>query len=216
MKPVKLAAALAVWFCVGTVLAEAGLLGALTAKGWLTRQRLALVAAALDGKTVETPASLENANTPPATKQTSDETEKLAAAFPLLVSRAAAADDAAEEVRNMEARLATDRQRFDEMMKSFDQALATLEQETLEAGRQDLRQTLENMSPKQAKDHLLRMFADGAGDDLVSVFTSLSVEKRKKIVGEFRTPAEQQTLHEILRDVRLTQSPSAPTESPSL
>ena len=43
MKALKLVSGACVYFCVATVLAEAGLLGVLYAKGWLTRERLALV-----------------------------------------------------------------------------------------------------------------------------------------------------------------------------
>jgi hypothetical protein len=215
MKAFKLVGAAWVWFCVATVLAEAALLAALWARGWLTRERLVLVVGALDGKQRPAAKSSEKpAGDAPSWEQLEKETAKLAQADALVKSRRAMAEDAAELVRDEQTRTETDRQRFAEMQTSFDHALADLERQTLEAGLQDVRQTLENMSPKQAKDHLLRMFAAGAKDDLVKVFSSISIEKRKKIVGEFRTPAEQDTLHEILRDVRLSQAPAPAGASP--
>jgi hypothetical protein len=216
MKAVKLVAAAFGYFCVATVLAQAGLACALWAKGWFTRERLILVVGALEGK--QLPGAEDEGSKAPETNSwelLEKETARLAAADGLLKSRAASADGSAKLVRDEETRLDTDRTRFDEMRQSFDQALADLERQTLEAGLQDVRQTIENMSPKQAKDHLLRMFAGGAQDDLVKVFSSLSIEKRKKIVGEFRTPAEQQTLHEILREVRLSQAPDPAPEAAS-
>lgn len=207
MKALKLLGSAWVWFCVATVLGQAGLVGVLASKGWLTRDRFVRVRAALDG--IETaPRAKAEEKAPPVEPWTvlEQETRKMAAADPPVKSRVASSTKAEQDVRDIETRIQTDRQRFDEMRRSFDKSLADLERETLESGLQDVRQTLENMSPKQAKDYVTRMHEAGATEDLVNVFTSLTIDKRKKIVGEFRTPAEQQTLHEILRDVRLSQA----------
>ena len=216
MKALKLLGSAWVWFCVATVLGQAGLIGVLASKGWLTRDRVVRVRAALDGMETPKPATEEVAAPQPLPwAALEQETSRLAAADPLVKSRIASSNEAEQDVRDIETRLETDRQRFDEMRRSFDKALSDMERETLESGLQDVRQTLENMSPKQAKEYVTRMHVAGAAEDLVKVFSSLTIDKRKKIVGEFRTPAEQQTLHEILRDVRLSNplDASQPTDA---
>jgi hypothetical protein len=65
------------------------------------------------------------------------------------------------------------------------------------------------MSPKQAKDQILKMLdepstvADDPMQDVVTVLKSMADDKRKKLLGEFKTPEEADRLAEILREVRL-------------
>ena len=65
------------------------------------------------------------------------------------------------------------------------------------------------MQPKQAKDQLdedARRSEDPNDDpmeDMVRILKAMPLDKRKKILQEFKTPEEIEKLHEILRIIRL-------------
>ena len=65
------------------------------------------------------------------------------------------------------------------------------------------------MQPKQAKDQLLRMLDEAGPEelekvnrDVVTMLKSMPLDKRKKIVSEFKTDEEAEKLHEILKQIR--------------
>jgi hypothetical protein len=69
--------------------------------------------------------------------------------------------------------------------------------------------TLEAIAPKQAKEQLVKMLQDPKSpandpmEDTVRILKAMPLDKRKKILAEFKTPEEVKTLAEILRVVRL-------------
>ncbi|MDA7951173.1 MAG: hypothetical protein MPJ24_06760 [Pirellulaceae bacterium] len=104
---------------------------------------------------------------------------------------------------NLRKELLTERSRYDQLKKSFDARLLELEQIAKNDGIRELQNTLASMKPRQAKDHILLILNDGAIDAIVTIMKSMPMDKRKKIIAEFRTPEEAKELEKILKSIRL-------------
>lgn len=122
------------------------------------------------------------------------------------------------DLRQLQQDLREERRRYDLLKQSFDAELEKLQNIARNDAILDVQRTLETVKPKQAKDHLLRMLPDGfaqlpLGDmesqqqraiiDVVTIVKAMTLDKRKKILAEFRTEEEARQLAEILRLIRL-------------
>ena len=74
----------------------------------------------------------------------------------------------------------------------------------------EVQRTLESLPPKQAKEQILKMLDNNNKiereqtlRDTVKMLKAMASEKQKKILSEFKTPAESDTLAEILREIRM-------------
>ena len=73
----------------------------------------------------------------------------------------------------------------------------------------EVQRTLEAIAPKQAKEQLLRMLAeaktpaDQPMEDVLRILKAMPLDKRKKILAEFKTPEEIEKLADVLREIRL-------------
>ncbi len=124
--------------------------------------------------------------------------------------RESAMDKALNDLRALEEKLKTERSRYDQLRNQFDARLAELERGYTDTAIREVQRTLEAMKPQQAKDQILMMLeedeatgADLAMMDVVTILKSMPVDKRKKIIGEFKNEDEPDKLHEILRRIRL-------------
>ena len=95
-----------------------------------------------------------------------------------------------------------EKDRFDGRVAAFKKQLESMRAEVLESGRENVRQLLENMKPKQAKEQILKMIEANEMDEVVVLLSSLPTTKQAKIVGEFKTAEESVKLNEILRLIR--------------
>lgn len=211
-KILGLLSSLFVAFCVGTVLSLAVFLGMLWWKGGLTGDRFMSLLAALQGIDMATAAA-----TLPVTEEPNDEQvsydqilEKRALAGLDLDLRESAIDKSLGELRNLEALTKTERERLDLWKQSFDQRLANLETQASDTAMRELQTTLEAMHPKQAKEQILMMLDGPTRDkdddpmrDVVTILKTMPIDKRRKIIGEFKTPDETAKLAEILHEIRL-------------
>jgi hypothetical protein len=120
-------------------------------------------------------------------------------------------DKALIELRTLEDDLRSQRERFDARLREFEKRISDLQQETLDEGLANVQLKLEAIQPKQAKDLILKMIAEPAGenddslDAAVTILKNMSVEKSRKIIAEFKTPEEVEQLHKILGRIRLGQ-----------
>jgi len=211
-KILNLAASLFVAFCIGTVLSIAVFVGVLWWKGGLTGDRFMSLLAALQGIDMATTAATLPVTEEPNDEQVSHEeiVEKRALAALDLDLRESAIDKSLGELRNLEALTKTERERLDLWKQSFDQRLANLENEASESSLRELQTTLEAMNPKQAKEQILIMLdgptkdrSDDPMRDVVTLFKAMPIDKRRKIVAEFKTPEETEKLAEILHEIRI-------------
>lgn len=122
------------------------------------------------------------------------------------------------DLRLLQRDLVEERKRYDLLKSSFDAELSRLEGGYNNQALLELEQTLEALKPKQAKDHVVRMlpaeFAQGQfvelADDqrkavihVVTIIKTMPLDKRKKLLAEFKTEEEATLLAELLRLIRL-------------
>jgi hypothetical protein len=132
--------------------------------------------------------------------------------------REQAIDDGLADLRLLQRDLIEERRRYDMLKASFDAELEKLQNVAQQSAIVEVQLTLETIKPKQAKDHLVRMlpqdFVDGkfaemtddqrkAVIDVVAIMKAMPLDKRKKILAEFKTEPEAEMLAELLRLIRL-------------
>ncbi|WP_425618303.1 hypothetical protein NA78x_002007 [Anatilimnocola sp. NA78] len=199
-------------FCVATVVSLAVLVSMLWTKGALSGDRSLALMAALYGIPNDAKAAAENTKEGKNPEQPSLEAvvERRALASLDLDLRESALDKSLQDLRNLESQIKTERQRLDLWKQSFDSRIATLESGRSDQAIVELQQTIEAMQPKQAKEQLLQILntpprgpEDQPLNDVVNLLKNLPLDKRKKILAEFKLPEETEKLSEILREIRL-------------
>ena len=96
------------------------------------------------------------------------------------------------------AAITAKRQEFDTAKQKFEEQLAAMEAESTSTGEEDMRLTVENIKPAQAKQQITLMLDRGEFEKVVSLLAAMSITKRAKIVAEFRTPEDATRLSKIL------------------
>jgi hypothetical protein len=123
--------------------------------------------------------------------------------------RESAIDKSLGELRTLETQLVTESRRLDGWKESFDKRLAELQTAATDASLLELQRTLEAIDPKQAKEQLLKMLeepksaSDDPMEDVVRIIKAMPLDKRRKILAQFKTEKEVEQLHDILHVVRL-------------
>ncbi len=200
--------ALLVAFCIGTVISLAVIASMLWWKGVLTDERIYGMLAALQGIKPPPPPKLTALDTD--AEQPSFEqilNARLRASLDLDL-RESAIDKSLGDLRTIETALKSESSRLDSWKQSFDKRLTDLQSAATEASLREVQQTLEAMPPKQSKDQLMKMLAEPKTptndpmEDVVRILKAVQLDKRKKILQEFKTPEEIEKLHDILRVIR--------------
>ena len=212
MKIVRLLGALGIAFCIGTTISLVVVGAMLWTKGVLGRDRLMGLVAALNGiETRRDAAPAEGAEKPNGEQVSFDEVMKrrLLASLDLDL-RESAVDKSLGDLRNLESQIKSENLRLDQWKVSFDKRLQELETKAADTALLEIQQTLEVMNPKQAKDQIVRVLeepplndTDQPLHDVVTILKTMPLDKRKKILTEFKTPKEIETLAVILREIRL-------------
>lgn len=212
MKILRLVGALGVAFCIGTTISLVVLLAMLWLKGAASGDRLMALLAALNGIAVERPALAATGTEPVNGEQVSlDDVmkQRLLASLDLDL-RESAVDKSLGDLRNLETQIKTESKRLDTWKISFDKRLQELETKAADTALLEIQQTLEVMQPKQAKDQIVRVLesppataTDRPLQDVVTILKTMPLDKRKKILSEFKTPQELESLEIILREIRL-------------
>lgn len=123
--------------------------------------------------------------------------------------RQQALDLALRDLRGLQSDVLTRQARLDQQSNAFDQRLAELEETFEQQAILELEQTLQAIQPRQAKEQLLLMLDDSVlpREDsmlvVVAVLKAMPLDKRKRILEEFKSEEEQQRLRDILRQIRL-------------
>ncbi|GAB4128676.1 hypothetical protein [Thermopirellula anaerolimosa] len=112
-------------------------------------------------------------------------------------------------LQNLQDQLRVEETRFDEQQKllakreeSFQEKVKAIQDESVTAGRETVRRTLESIKPTQAKLLLLDMLNKGEEQEVVALLAEMNDSKRSKIIAEFRTPEETDKIAEVLRLLR--------------
>ncbi|PHS03422.1 MAG: hypothetical protein COA78_18155, partial [Blastopirellula sp.] len=117
--------------------------------------------------------------------------------------RTRALDGAIENFRAMLNSLAEERRRFDTLKRSLDDSLERQAKGIKEEAILELQRTIEVIDPKMAKEQLLIMIErdEKSMNNVVLILKSMPTDKRKKIIDEFRTEEEKQSLADILEEL---------------
>lgn len=203
---------LLVYFCIGTVLAQAVLLAMLWWKGAFADQRVLAMYAALYGIAPESDAASRG----PAADSNAEQLSLVEIAQRRMLSsldldlRETAIDKGLADLRNIRTEIATEDDRLNLWKQTFDDRLKKMESTALDTSLLEVQKTLEAIHPKQAKEQILRMLDDApdghneqALQDIVKILKAMPLDKRRKILGEFKSEDESTTLAEILKEIRL-------------
>ena len=122
------------------------------------------------------------------------------------------------DLRLLQRDLMEERRRYDLLKNSFDAELEKLKSVATDNAIVELQLTLETIKPRQAKDHIVRMLPTGFGNEefaelpeedrrsiiaVVAILKAMPLDKRKKILAEFKTEEDAMQLAELLRLIRL-------------
>jgi len=199
-------------FCVATVVSIGVLGGMLWMKGALSGDRYLNILAAVYG--IEQDGRGKSSGVP-ADKKPEQPSYEAVLERRALVSldldlRESALDKSLQDLRTMESQIKTEQKRLDLWKQSFDNRIAALESGRTDQAIVELQQTIEAMAPKQAKEQILQILntpprsaEDQPLSDVVNLLKNMPLDKRKKILAEFKAPEETEKLSEILREIRL-------------
>lgn len=199
-------------FCVATVISLGVLGGMLWMKGALSGDRYLNILAAVYGIEQAGGAKANGEATEKNPEQPSLDAvlERRALVSLDLDLRESALDKSLQDLRNLESQIKTERQRLDLWKQSFDNRIAALESGRTDQAIVELQQTIEAMAPKQAKEQILQILNtppksadDQPLSDVVNLLKNMPLDKRKKILAEFKLPEETEKLSDILREIRL-------------
>lgn len=203
---------LLVWFCIGTILAQVVLLGMLWWKGAFADERVLAMYAALHGirpdAVAASPLSAADRN---AEQMSLTEVAQRRMLTSLdLDLRENTLDKSLSDLRNLEEKIRTEDERLNLWKETFDIRLKKMESTALDTALLEVQKTLEAIQPKQAKEQILKMLDDSpdghneqAMQDIVKILKAMPLDKRRKILGEFKSEDETTTLAEILKEIRL-------------
>lgn len=195
---------------IGTTLSLVVLLAMLWWKGVLADDRVLGMLAALQGIEPAPPIETTNVVNTDAEQPSLDQImdARLRSSLDLTL-RESAIDKALGELRVLQKDLKTDSDRLDGWKKDFDERLARLQSAATDTSLLEVQRTLEAIQPKQAKEQILLMLKEpmtGSDDpmqDIVTIFKAMPLDKRRKILAEFKTEDEVKQLAEILQQIRL-------------
>jgi hypothetical protein len=194
------------YFCVATVIALVTAIVAMWFKGALDEERLYRVLASLHGVDMVTmQRELIQEMKAPDMEQPSAATrmdQQMLKSLDLDLRELAMAKGI-ESLGAIETQLQTETTRFEKLKKDYAVKLKEIEDEERATAMKELQRTMEAIRPAQAKEQILKMLDDNAMDDVVSILRNMAIDKRKKIIAEFKQGADAEKLYEILKNIRL-------------
>lgn len=200
-----------VYLGLATLLTEAAAAGILWNKGWLQPHRITDVLSVLYNVDL---VALRQAKTPPEEKNdlappSLDDVLESRRRYHLdLDLRELAIDQGNRELQELQVEIKTRRTAHQAAKNDFDARLAQLQQGGVKEELAEVRRRIEVLAPKQAKEQLLKILddqeldADVALEDVVSIIKAMPLERRKKVLGEFKSDVEMDRLHQILGGLR--------------
>lgn len=190
--------------CVATVLAAALAIGYLRYRGKLDEKTVGRMIAAANE--TDAPAAEPRARTDaePGPEQASleDVARERALRSRDMELREMAISDNLAMIRTEYGKLIDEKDRYERIKTAFRAKLDEERDGALANSRDSARGILEAMKPKQAKDQILKMVSNNEMDDVVKILTLMPSTKRKKIIDEFKSQEESQTLADILTRIR--------------
>jgi hypothetical protein len=208
-KMIAMLAMIAALTCTGTVTAQFAMLGMIWSKGMLEPEKRVRYAGVLFGLD---PFDLMPGDDSSEAEQTAPTPEaqltSRVQATPAISDRQRALGRGTDDIRGVVMGLRVKRERQDISRKAFESFLQQLESENAAGALREIRETLEALPPRLAKEILYNMLTDpreraerDVMADALAVIRGMPADKIGKIVQEFRTDAERDVLHEILVEI---------------
>ena len=212
MKLLRLPLTALTYFCVATILAQAALIGMLYGRGNLSREKAVQLLAVSQNVDLATMwHKLEAASKPVEVEQVSFEEVQTARKHLSLDLdlREIAADKGLIDVRQLALLLEDERRQYDALKYEFDQRIDNVRQGAVDEGLKEVQRQLESVDAKLAKDQILRILGnadipeDVSMHFVVTMFKNMPLERKKKIMGEFKTDEDRKQLNVIISQIRL-------------
>lgn len=188
--------------CMATVLAIALGTGYASMRGWLTEDKLLRMVAAARGIDLPPRDSRQQAPEPPQQPSLDEIARARALRARDLELRELALETGLADLKYEQAKLADEKDRYEVIKTAFEAKLRELRDGALAANLEQVRLILENIPPKQAKDQLLKMLADGEIDQAAALLSAMPIAKRAKILKEFKSEPESENLAKLLKRLR--------------
>lgn len=206
------------YFCVATVIAAAVGVAMLYQKGAFSDDRVLNMWAALHGVPVPGEKASNGGEQADAEEQPAydDIVVKRTLAALDLDLRENTLDKALREMRAIELKIRTEQERFDKLVVTYEEKLKGLEANAADAAILETQRTLEALPPKQAKQQLLSLLDEEPSPGIespmgavVALVKAMPIDRRRKILQEFKSEEEEGKLAEILMEI-LRGSPDVP------
>jgi hypothetical protein len=192
------------YFCAATVVAESVVAAYLVVSLHIDRRRLAQMVAVARG--VDLSIVKESRPKEPESPAEQASYEQILEARAIktrnLEIREQALKSALDQLRGEQGRLAEDKDSFQKLKSAFEENLAAIKKQTLDAGWDQNRNTLLSLKPKQAKELILQMLQKDEHEEVVALMGPMPETRLAKIIGEFKTPEETKQIDEVLRRIR--------------
>jgi hypothetical protein len=193
------------YYCIGQTLALLIIAGAFIAKGHFTHDKLEQIAAVVQGVDLrELQHGIDEARARGRLPQPS--LQELAEARALksrdLELREQELRNQLQLIRQEQSKLVAEADRYQRVQNDFEQRLKNLREGAVATNLENARVILENMKPKQAKEQIQLMLNDGEMKQAVVLLSGMPIEKRAKIVTEFKSEKESAELAEMLELIR--------------
>jgi hypothetical protein len=192
-------------FCVATVIAQAIILTMVAIRGNLRRDTFTEALALVNGIDISGEKLRKIVNDPQQIPVPSydDVVAQRAQQNLNLEMRERSIKRYIEQLEVMQSKLRDDQVNFDRRKDAFYKLLDEMGENTRRENLGELQRTLEALDPEQAKILLMKMLENNQLIDVVAIIKGMTLEKRKKVLGEFTTEKEAAQLFEVLNQLRL-------------
>lgn len=116
--------------------------------------------------------------------------------------RELALSGAMTELRSQRQQLVDERKSYEKNLADFEARLAAMQDQAKSQGMETARAILAGIKPQQAKSQIVEMLNQGEIDQVVALLSEMTDSKRAKIIGEFKTPAENELIGKVLERLR--------------
>jgi hypothetical protein len=190
------------YFCIATLLAQAGMLAWLWSQGWLDRQRLTQIAIVAREGSLPSSTGQQASDPAPVSITLADIEAARSVRLRQFELREQAAHNVLKQVRFETEQLTQAKDRFDRVYEKFKEQLGQDRVTAVTRGSENARLLLESIRPKQSKELIMEMLKADEIDEVVTLFGAMPIAKRAKIAAEFKTEEETKKLDEIVRRIR--------------
>lgn len=207
-KLVNLLPAVFINFCVATVLTLILGLVVLELRGYITGDKLIQIAAVMHGVSLAEPPTSHTSPTVEGSELSislDEAVDRRSIMSMHLALREQALDTGLADIRGLRDSVETATRRFSEMREGALKELADLKTQATEKGLVEIRRNLDAMEAQQAKGQIVFMIENGKENglqDVVSILSSMTAEKKEEIYAEFRTMEDMDFLAKIMATIR--------------